>query len=99
MLNIVAKLEVIGKPEPRDWKNNEGQTMKSYRLNVAQNDGVDVETIRCPQDVYDSVRRGDIASFVCTYAVYGDRTDFRIVSIQQIHNLKPGSAPAGGNAK
>ena len=40
MLNIEAKLEVVGKPEPRDWKNNEGQTMKSYRLNVAQNDGV-----------------------------------------------------------
>ena len=42
MLNIEAKLEVVGKPEPRDWKNNEGQTMKSYRLNVAQNDGVDI---------------------------------------------------------
>ena len=23
MLNIEAKLEVVGKPEPRDWKNNE----------------------------------------------------------------------------
>ena len=52
MLNIEAKLEVVGKPEPRDWKNNEGQIMKSYRLNVAQNDGVDIATIRCPQEVY-----------------------------------------------
>ncbi len=99
MLNIEAKLEVIGKPEPRDWKNNEGQTMKSYRLNVAQNDGVDVATIRCPQTVYDSVRRGDVATFVCTYAEYGDRTDFRIVELKQLHNFeKPGNIPAGAHA-
>ena len=64
MLFIDLTVEVIGKPEPRDWKNNEGQTMKSYRLNVAQNDGCDVATIRCPQIVYDSVRRGDRAVFV-----------------------------------
>lgn len=93
MLNIEAKLEVIGKPEPRDWKNNEGQTMKSYRLNVAQNDGIDVTTIRCPEKVYNDVRRGDVATFVCTYAEYGDRTDFRIVELKQLYNFdKPGSA-------
>jgi len=93
MLYIEAKLEVIGKPEPRDWKNNEGQTMQSYRLNVAQNDGVDVATVRCPQKVYDAVRRGDVATFLCSFAEYGDRSDFRVQELKQIHNIdKPGSA-------
>lgn len=67
--------------------------MKSYRLNVAQNDGIDVATIRCPQDVWNSVRRGDEAMFICTFAEYGDRSDFRIVGIKQIFN-KPGMNPA-----
>lgn len=92
MLYIEAKLEVIGKPEPRDWKNNEGQSMKSFRLNVAQNDGVDVATIRCPESVYNAVRRGDNAIFVCTFAEYGDRSDFRITDVKQLLN-KPGSTP------
>lgn len=91
MLNIEAKLEVIGKPEPRDWTNSEGQKMKSFRLNVAQNEGIDVATVRCPQNVYDAVRRGDVATFVCTYAEYGDRADFRIVEVKQFQNMKPGS--------
>lgn len=92
MLNIEAKLEVVGKPAPRDWKNNEGQIMKSYRLNVAQNDGVDIATIRCPQDVYAGVCRGDVALFLCTFTEYGDRSDFRIVGVKQLLN-KPGVAP------
>lgn len=100
MLFIDLTVEVIGKPEPRDWKNNEGQTMKSYRLNVAQNDGCDVATIRCPQIVYDSVRRGDRAVFGCSFAEYGDRTDFRIVDVKRYLTAegkdlsKPGNIPS-----
>ncbi len=66
--------------------------MKSYRLNVAQNDGVDIATIRCPQEVYADVRRGDVALFLCTFTEYGDRSDFRIVGVKQLLN-KPGVAP------
>ena len=36
MLFIDLTVEVIGKPEPRDWKNNEGQTMKSRNSDVAK---------------------------------------------------------------
>ncbi len=86
MLFIDLDAEVIGKPEPKDWKNSEGQSMKSFRLNVAQNDGCDVATLRCPQIVYDSVRRGDKVCFSCTFAEYGDRSDFRVVSIKKYLN-------------
>ena len=92
MLYIEATLEIIGKPEAREWKNDQGQNMKSYRLNVAQNDGVDVATIRCPQSVYDKVRRGDNAVFICSFAEYGDRSDFRITVIKPLLG-KPGVTP------
>lgn len=92
MLYIEATLEIIGKPEAREWKNDQGQNMKSYRLNVAHNDGVDVATIRCPQSVYDKVRRGDNAVFICSFAEYGDRSDFRITDIKQLLG-KPGVTP------
>ena len=92
MLNIEATLEVIGKPQPKDWRNEQGQNMKSYRLNVAQNDGVDVATIRCPQNVYDAVKRGDVANFLCTFAEYADRSDFRIIEVKQFLNMKMGTS-------
>lgn len=103
MLYIEAELEVVGKPEPKDWKNDSGSG-RTFRLNVAQNDGVDVATIRCVQSVFDAVRRGDVALLRCSFAEYGDRVDFRAVELVRILNMdgkpmqgapvKSGASPA-----
>lgn len=86
MLYIEAELEVVGKPEPKDWKNDSGSG-RTFRLNVAQNNGVDVATVRCTQAVYDAVRRGDVALLRCSFAEYGDRADFRAVELVRILNV------------
>lgn len=95
MLNINAVFEVIGKPEPRPYVGNDGKQAFSYKLNIAQNDGVDVSTISTNESVYNKVKRGDVAEFVCTYAEYGDRVSFRIADVVQFKNMPVGSSVSG----
>lgn len=99
-------LEVIGKPNPNDWKLDDGTTGTTCKLNVAQNDGVDVATIKCPQDVFDAVRRGDVCRFACSFAEYKNRSEFKISNLIKIENFKPSGAtgsaptpPTGGGVK
>ncbi|MDD3253696.1 MAG: hypothetical protein PHV18_14185 [Lachnospiraceae bacterium] len=92
MIFIEMTAEVIGKPEGRPWKNNEGKEQMSYKVNLAQNDGADVSTVRCPEKVYSVLRRGDVVTLRCSYAEYGDRADFRVVDV--IHYEKQVSSPA-----
>ncbi|MEW4413396.1 hypothetical protein [Clostridium sp. AN503] len=80
MIYIEMTAEVIGKPEPRPWENN-GQKGVTHKLNLAQNDGRDMSTVKCPQSVYDTLRRGDTATLRCSYAEYGDRADFKVVDL------------------
>jgi hypothetical protein len=87
MLNITLKAEVIGKPEPRSWNMN-GQQGTSYRLNIAQNDGTDMASLRCHQKVYDTVARGDECDFLCQYNDNGENSTFRIVEIVKYHKMK-----------
>lgn len=89
MLTITANFEVLGKPEPRQYMGNDGKQAMSYKLNMGQNDGVDIATISTTQRVYESVRRGDKAEFLCTYAEYGDRVSFRITDVLKYDNLPP----------
>lgn len=92
MIFIKANFEIIGKPEVRTWKNKEGTEFKTYRLNVAQNDGVDVATIKCPESVYGQVRRGDVGIFLCSYAEYDNGADFKIVELEKLENYGAGIA-------
>lgn len=90
MIYIEAKFEVVGKPEGKDWNMN-GSSGTTYKLNVAQNDGVDIATIKCPKKVYDMVCRGDVAVFLCTYVDFGDKSDFKIAEVLRFE--RPGNAP------
>lgn len=96
MLYTRIELEVIGKPDSRSWKNDEGKTVNTFKLNVAQDDGKNTATMKCPEDVYNQVRRGDVVEFQCSYAEYGDRVDFRIVAVNRYLNTTP--APVGSAA-
>lgn len=93
MIFMEVRAEVIGKPEPKNWKNDNGSGI-TYRLNIGQNDGADVSTLRCPQDVFNKLRRGDDATLRCTYVEYGERSDFRVVDVIKIHNFKTSTDPA-----
>ena len=97
MIYIEMTAEVIGKPEPRPWANN-GQTGVTHKLNLVQNGGRDMSTVKCPESVYNTLRRGDIATLRCSYAEYGDRADFKVIDL--ITSKSPSSAaPAAGSAK
>lgn len=97
MIHIEAKFEVIGKPEAKQWKM-ENASGTTFKLNVAQNDGVDVATIKCPQKVYDTVRRGDVAIFHCTYSDFGDKSEFKIADIVRFEVAGNAAQPAPASA-
>lgn len=101
MIYTTTKFEVIGKPECKDWKLTNGNSGTTYKLNVAQNNGVDVATIKCPQKVYDTVCRGDVADFLCSFSDYGDKQEFKIVEIVKFDTAgnvgqSPVNTPAAG---
>lgn len=102
MIFVDMKAEVIGKPTPREWKNDNASGV-TYKLNLAQNDGCDVSTVKVAREVYESVCKGDEVVVRCSYAEYNDRPDFKGVALVSVKspNLYAGApvgAPAGAKS-
>lgn len=97
MLFFEAKIEVDGKPEPNVWKTKEGESKKSYKLNISQNDGRDTATVGCSEDIYNKVKRHDTLKAVFTFSEgtnsTGKYASLKLDSVELYAPGKPGIAP------
>lgn len=97
MLFFTAKIEVEGKPEPREWKNKDGEPMKSYKLNISQNDGRDTATVGCSEAIFNQVARHDLlmASFTFSEGTNstGKYASLKLDSVELLSPVKPEVPP------
>lgn len=99
MLRFVADVEIDGKPEPRPWKDKEtGKERTSYKLNISQNDGADVATIGCDENIYNMVRRRDNAKAYFAYSD-GGTNGKPYLKLESLQILSGSTSGDGNNSK
>lgn len=84
MLVFDATIEIEGKPDPKPWKDDAGNERLSYKLNVSQNEGRDVATVKCDEKIYNSVRRHDVVKAVFLYSEINGRTNLKLDSVTAV---------------
>lgn len=103
MLRFETLVEVDGKPEPNKWTDNSGKERLSYKLNISQNEGRDVATIGCTENLYNAVRRRDTLKAVFAFSEGGGANNskpyLKLESAEIVNLSKPVSgqvnAPSG----
>lgn len=81
-MRVKADVQALGKVT-KIWKDSDGKERLSYSVNVMQNNGEIIDTIRLTQDQYNAVLAGKAYTIIADYGTGNNGGYLRIVDIAE----------------